>query len=45
MARDQQGWCVAVDSAHMRCSFYDRRPEVCRRFAMGGPACREVRAT
>ncbi len=44
MARDEEGWCVAVDAARMCCGIYDSRPEVCRRFAMGGPYCREVRA-
>lgn len=43
MARDAEGWCVAVDPAHMRCSIYETRPQVCRRFAMAGPYCREVR--
>ena len=43
MARDAEGWCVAIDSAHMRCSIYGSRPQVCRRFAMAGPYCREVR--
>ena len=44
MARDEEGWCVAVDAAHMRCSLYDTRPQVCRRFEMAGPYCHEVRA-
>ena len=44
MARDEEGWCVAIDAARMCCSIYESRPEVCRRFAMGGPYCREVRA-
>lgn len=44
MARDEEGWCVAVDAAHMRCSIYGSRPQVCRRFAMGGPYCLEVRS-
>ncbi|NYZ63289.1 YkgJ family cysteine cluster protein [Luteimonas deserti] len=44
MARDDEGWCVAVDAARMCCSIYASRPEVCRRFAMGGPYCREIRA-
>lgn len=44
MARDDEGWCVAIDAAHMRCSIYDSRPDVCRRFAMSGPYCRELRA-
>ena len=44
MARDEEGWCVAVDGAHMRCSIYETRPQVCRRFAMSGPYCLEVQA-
>ncbi|KAF1685884.1 zinc/iron-chelating domain-containing protein [Pseudoxanthomonas broegbernensis] len=44
MAHDPEGWCVAVDSAHMRCSIYETRPQVCRRFVMSGPYCRAVRA-
>ena len=44
MARDEEGWCVAVDGARMRCSIYESRPQVCRRFVMAGPYCREVRA-
>ncbi|AXK72132.1 YkgJ family cysteine cluster protein [Lysobacter sp. TY2-98] len=43
MARDADGWCVAVDSARMCCSIYEARPEVCRRFEMGGPYCEAVR--
>ncbi len=44
MARDEEGWCVALDSSRMQCSIYESRPDTCRRFAMGGPYCREVRA-
>lgn len=43
MARDEEGWCVAVDSAHMHCSIYEGRPDVCRRFHMGGPYCEAIR--
>ena len=43
MDRDEEGWCVAIDAARMCCSIYATRPQVCRRFAMGGPYCREVR--
>ena len=43
MARDEEGWCVALDSAQMCCSIYESRPEVCKRFAMGGPYCCAVR--
>lgn len=44
MARDEEGWCVAVDAVHMCCSIYEQRPSICRKFEMGGPYCREVRA-
>ena len=44
MARDEEGWCVALDGAHMRCSIYEGRPQVCRRFKMEGPYCLEVQA-
>ena len=43
MARDEEGWCVAVDGAHMHCSIYDTRPATCRRFTMDGPYCRATR--
>lgn len=44
MARDEEGWCQAVDAASMRCSIYETRPKVCRRFVMAGPYCRATRA-
>lgn len=44
MARDEDGWCVAVDAAHMHCSIYDSRPDVCRRFVMGAPYCKSIRS-
>jgi Fe-S-cluster containining protein len=44
MARDEEGWCVALDAGQMRCSIYGTRPQVCRRFVMAGPYCEEVRA-
>ncbi|WP_369939502.1 YkgJ family cysteine cluster protein [Xanthomonas medicagonis] len=43
MARDEDGWCVAVDSSRMCCSIYAQRPAVCRAFAMDGPYCRDIR--
>lgn len=43
MARDEEGWCVAVDHRHMHCSIYEERPGVCRRFAMGSAYCRDER--
>lgn len=45
MARDEEGWCVAVDHARMCCSIYEQRPAICRKFAMGSPYCRDERAT
>ncbi|UKR52898.1 YkgJ family cysteine cluster protein [Xanthomonas fragariae] len=45
MARDEEGWCVAIDAARMCCSIYDTRPAICRRFVMSGAYCRDVRAT
>ena len=44
MARDEDGWCIALDSARMNCGIYDTRPSICRKFAMGGPYCLDVRA-
>lgn len=43
MARDEEGWCVAVDHRHMCCSIYDQRPAICRKFAMGSAYCRSER--
>ena len=43
MARDEEGWCVAVDAARHCCTIYESRPTLCRKFKMGGPYCVEVR--
>jgi len=43
MAHDEDGWCVAIDSSRMCCSIYATRPQICRRFEMGGPYCQAVR--
>lgn len=43
MARDEEGWCVAMDHRHMRCSIYEQRPGICRKFAMGSAYCRDER--
>ncbi|MCF7220749.1 YkgJ family cysteine cluster protein [Marilutibacter chinensis] len=43
MAKDKDGWCVALDGARMCCSIYESRPSVCRRFVMDGPYCQAVR--
>ena len=44
MARDADGWCVALNGARMNCGIYETRPTICRKFAMGGPYCLDVRA-
>ena len=43
MAKDQDGWCVALDGQKMNCRIYASRPAVCRSFAVGGPYCRAER--
>lgn len=43
MAHGEDGWCVAVDPLHMRCTIYDQRPGICRKFAMGSAYCRDER--
>jgi Fe-S-cluster containining protein len=43
MAKDQEGWCVALDGLHMQCRIYASRPTACRSFVMGGPYCRAER--
>ena len=43
MAKDQDGWCAALDGKNMKCRIYASRPIVCRSFAMGGPYCRAER--
>lgn len=43
MARDEEGWCVAIDGARMNCGIYQTRPDVCRRFRMDGSYCVAVR--
>ncbi|WP_312347579.1 YkgJ family cysteine cluster protein [Stenotrophomonas acidaminiphila] len=44
MARDPEGWCVAVDGQRMNCRIHASRPAVCRTFVMGGACCRSLRA-
>jgi Fe-S-cluster containining protein len=43
MRRLDDGWCVALDRNTMLCTIYERRPDVCREFAMGGNTCAEER--
>lgn len=43
MAKGEDGWCVALDRDTMQCSIYEHRPQICRKFKMGGPYCRDER--
>jgi uncharacterized protein len=43
MAHAEDGWCVALDRTHMNCGIYATRPDVCRRFVMGGAYCNAIR--
>ncbi len=43
MARNEEGWCAAIDPYHLRCTIYSQRPAICRQFAMGGDDCRRER--
>ena len=39
MKRLDDGWCAAVDRGTMLCRIYERRPGVCRDFAVGESEC------
>ena len=39
MKRLDDGWCAAVDRVTMLCRIYERRPGVCREFAVGNSEC------
>ena len=39
MLRLDDGWCAALDRATMLCTIYERRPLICREFAMGSDDC------
>ncbi len=43
MAKGDDGWCVALDRSTHRCTIYDERPSICRKYAMGSPSCRDER--
>lgn len=43
MAKGNDGWCVALDWHSMRCTIYERRPQICAEFAMAGTYCRDER--
>ena len=39
MARLEDGWCAALDRNTMMCMIYEKRPFICREFAMGDYEC------
>ncbi len=43
MAHGEDGWCTALDLDTMRCSIYELRPGICRKFTMGSEFCRAER--
>ncbi|MFC5741739.1 YkgJ family cysteine cluster protein [Dyella tabacisoli] len=43
LAKNEEGWCLAVDPDKLCCSIYEERPTICRKFAMGSPGCRDAR--
>lgn len=45
MRRLEDGWCAALDRNTMRCSIYERRPQLCRDYPEGGDDCRLERST
>ena len=43
MARQDDGWCTALNRNTLMCMIYEKRPLVCREFAMGSSDCIEER--
>jgi Fe-S-cluster containining protein len=39
MRRLEDGWCAALDRNTMLCTIYEKRPLICREFAMGSDDC------
>jgi uncharacterized protein len=39
MRRLEDGWCAALDRDTMLCTIYEKRPLICRDFAMGSEDC------
>jgi uncharacterized protein len=44
MRRLDDGWCAALDRATRLCTIYEKRPQICRDFAMGSDECLSERA-
>ncbi len=45
MARSADGWCAALDRGTLLCRIYQRRPAICREFAVGSGECLTERLT
>ncbi len=43
LAKGEDGWCAAVDPNTSRCTIYEQRPAICRKYTMGSPGCRDER--
>ena len=43
MARQDDGWCAALNRNTLMCMIYEKRPLVCREFKMGSADCIEER--
>ena len=43
MLRLEDGWCAALDRDTMLCTIYEKRPLICREFAMGSDECKAER--
>ena len=43
MLRLDDGWCAALDRNTMLCTIYEKRPLICREFAMGSDECKAER--
>jgi Fe-S-cluster containining protein len=43
MARCDDGWCAALNRDTMLCGIYERRPEICRDYELGGHDCLQQR--
>jgi uncharacterized protein len=44
MARQDDGWCAALNRNTLMCMIYEKRPLVCREFTMGSTDCIEERS-
>mgnify|MGYP003503498591 FL=1 len=44
MARQDDGWCAALDRVSRMCTVYQNRPLICREFEMGDYECIAERA-